>query len=121
MPLDFQPTPNPFPEVINGTSGTVRGEDYEAPEDAFVFRARTTYRPATLFASVALRRLFYLEEAIARGGNEQLADVLFGIRCAHIRAMLSVFNGDEPDPPRRCAEFHFETQRRQVTCRPDDE
>lgn len=100
--------------------GHLQGEDFEATEDAFVWKARPGYRKALVSASVALRKMYYVEEAIRRGGNEVAADVLFGIRCSHVRAMMAAFNGDRPNPPPVCAEWHFEERSVQITCQSDE-
>jgi len=116
MPLEFTPASRgilPRPSLVGQ-------EEYEHPEDAFVFRAQSRYRRATINVSVALRKLYYLEQALARRGGEAEADVMFEIRCSHIRAMMSIFNGREREPKPKCLEFHFETRSVQVPC-PDDE
>lgn len=121
MPLEFESTFDPFGTGGNvlTSPGRVDGEDYEAPEDAFIFRSRTGYAKATLNVAVALRRLYYIEEALRRRGHEAESDILFEIRCSHIRAMMNVFNGDEPAPKPVCVEWHFEEKRVQITCPPD--
>lgn len=98
-------------------SGSLTSEDYEN-DDADIFFPSKGHRKATVNASVANRKLHYIEEAIRRSGNVPLGDSLAEIRCIHIFRLTELFIGS---PRRVCAESHFEERRCQITAPKLDE
>lgn len=112
MPINARSNTNTVGSATG--AGGLEHEDYE--NEDIIFSPRKNHRRAFAITRIRNRSFYLIELALARLGQEELADDLFEARCTYTRAMTAIWVGRESN--RECLQMDF--QMRRVTFCDDD-